>query len=32
VVVGPMDDFGIVGTVAAVIRPYHENGWERRDS
>ena len=32
VVVGPMDDFGIVGTVAAVIRPYNDNGWEPRDS
>ena len=25
-VVGPADDFAIVGTVAAVIRPFHENG------
>ena len=24
VVVGPTDDFAIVGTVAAVIRPFHE--------
>jgi len=26
VVVGPTDDFAIVGTVAAVIRPFHQNG------
>ena len=32
VVVGPTDDFAIVGTVAAVIRPFHENGSEPRDS
>ncbi len=32
VVVGPTDDFAIVGTVAAVIRPFHENGSEPRES
>jgi repressor LexA len=32
VVVGPSDDFAIVGTVAAVIRPFHENGSEPRES
>lgn len=32
VVVGPNDDFAIVGTVAAVIRPFHENGTEPAES
>jgi repressor LexA len=32
VVVGPTDDFAIVGTVAAVIRPFHANGAEPRES
>jgi repressor LexA len=32
VVVGPTDDFAIVGTVAVVIRPFHANGAEPRES
>jgi repressor LexA len=32
VVLGPTDDFAIVGTVAAVIRPFHANGSEPHES